>query len=85
MVVKEGSEIEIECDLIVAAIGQQGDLVGLENLDNGSGLIDADGFYRVKDHADLFVGGDIVKPHLLTTAIGHSAMPRSRQRELTGS
>jgi NADPH-dependent glutamate synthase beta subunit-like oxidoreductase len=74
MVVKEGSEIEIECDLIVAAIGQQGDLVGLENLDNGSGLIDADGFYRVKDHADLFVGGDIVKPHLLTTAIGHASI-----------
>jgi NADPH-dependent glutamate synthase beta subunit-like oxidoreductase len=74
MVVREGSEIDIECDLIVAAIGQVGDLVGLETLDNGWGLIDADGFYRVKDHEDLFVGGDVVKPHLLTTAIGHASI-----------
>ncbi|MDH3432869.1 MAG: NAD(P)-binding protein, partial [Gammaproteobacteria bacterium] len=74
MVVKEGTETDIEGDLIVAAIGQQGDLIGLENLDNGSGLIDADGFYRVKGHADLFVGGDIVKPHLLTSAIGHASV-----------
>jgi glutamate synthase (NADPH/NADH) small chain len=74
MVVKEGSEIDIECDLIVAAIGQVGDLIGLESLDNGWGLIDADGFYRAKNHADLFVGGDVVKPHLLTTAIGHGSI-----------
>ncbi len=74
MVVEEGSETDIECDLIVAAIGQQGDLVGLEDFDNGWGLIDADGFYRVKNHDNLFVGGDIIKPHLLTTAIGHASI-----------
>ncbi len=74
MVVKEGTEIDIECDLIVAAIGQVGDLTGLESLDNGWGLIDADGFYRAKNHSDLFIGGDIVKPHLLTTAIGHASI-----------
>ncbi len=74
MVVKEGSEIDIECDLIVAAVGQVGDLTGLESLDNGWGLIDADGFYRVKSHSDLFVGGDVIKPHLLTTAIGHGSI-----------
>jgi NADPH-dependent glutamate synthase beta subunit-like oxidoreductase len=74
MVVREGSEIDIECDLIVAAIGQVGDFTGLESLNNGWGLIDADGFYRVKNHADLFVGGDVVKPHLLTTAIGHASI-----------
>jgi len=73
-VVKEGTEFEIECDLIVAAIGQRGDLAGFESLDNGRGLIEADGFYRVKDHPDLFVGGDIVKPHLLTTAIGQASI-----------
>jgi len=70
----EGTEKDIECDLIVSAIGQIGDLKGFESLDNGRGLIDADGFYRVKDHPDLFVGGDIVKPHLLTTAIGQAAI-----------
>ena len=70
----EGTEKDIECDLIVSAIGQRGDLAGFESLDNGRGLIDADGFYRVKDHPDLFVGGDIVKPHLLTTAIGQASI-----------
>ncbi len=71
---KEGTERDIECDLIVAAIGQVGDLAGFESLDNGRGLIDADGFYRVKDHPDLFVGGDIIKPHLLTSAIGQASI-----------
>jgi Pyruvate/2-oxoacid:ferredoxin oxidoreductase delta subunit len=73
-VVKEGTERDIECDLIVSAIGQRGDLGGFEALDNGRGLIEADGFYRVKDHPDLFVGGDIIKPHLLTTAIGQASI-----------
>jgi Pyruvate/2-oxoacid:ferredoxin oxidoreductase delta subunit len=70
----EGTEKDIKCDLIVAAIGQVGDLAGFEILDNGRGLIDADGFYRVKDHPDLFVGGDIIKPHLLTSAIGQASI-----------
>jgi len=71
---KEGTERNIECDLIVAAIGQVGDLAGFESLDNGRGLIDADGFYRVKDHPGLFVGGDVIKPHLLTSAIGQASI-----------
>ncbi len=74
MVTLEGTESEIECDLLVSAIGQRGDLAGFEELDSGRGLIDADGFYRVKDHPDLFVGGDIIKPHLLTTAIGQASI-----------
>jgi Pyruvate/2-oxoacid:ferredoxin oxidoreductase delta subunit len=74
MVTVEGTETEIDCDLLVSAIGQTGDLSGFEEIDNGRGLIDADGFYRVKDHPDLFVGGDIIKPHLLTTAIGQASI-----------
>ena len=74
---KEGTEKDIECDLIVAAIGQRGDLSGFESLDNGRGLIEADGFYRVKDHPDLFVAGDIIRPHLLTTAIGQASIAAS--------
>jgi len=74
MVTVEGTETEIECDLLVSAIGQRGDLSGFEELDNGRGLIDSDGFFRVKDHPDLFVGGDIVRPHLLTTAIGQGSI-----------
>jgi glutamate synthase (NADPH/NADH) small chain len=71
----EGTEYEIECDLIVSAIGQGGDLSeGLESLDNGRGLIDADVFYQVPGREGHFVAGDIVRPHLLTTAIGQASI-----------
>jgi len=71
----EGTEYEIECDLVVSAIGQGGDLsVGLESLDNGRGLIDADAFYQVPGKQGHFVAGDIVRPHLLTTAIGQASI-----------
>ncbi len=71
---KEGSEFDIECDLVVAAIGQRGDLNGLEGLDNGKGFIDADQHYQVPGKAGHFVAGDIVRPHLLTTAIGQASI-----------
>ena len=71
----EGTEYEIECDLIVSAIGQGGDLSqGLESLDNGRGLIDADAFYQVPGREGHFVAGDIIRPHLLTTAIGQASI-----------
>jgi glutamate synthase (NADPH/NADH) small chain len=68
---KEGTEFEIECDLVVSAIGQMGDLTGIEALDNGNGFIATDPLYKVKDKDKHFAGGDVVRPHLLTTAIGH--------------
>ncbi|MCB1368157.1 MAG: NAD(P)-binding protein [Rhodobacteraceae bacterium] len=67
----EGTEFEIECDIIISAIGQTGDLTGIEDLGNDRGFIEVEGGYRVKGRARHFAGGDIVKPHLLTTAIGH--------------
>ncbi len=70
----EGTEYEVECDLVVSAIGQGGDLAGLEALDNGRGLIDATAWYEVKGREGHFVAGDIIRPHLLTTAIGQSAI-----------
>ena len=74
MEIIEGSEFDIECDLIVAAIGQAGNLEGMESFDNGRGLIDADKFYQVPDKPGYFVIGDIIWPHLLTTAIGHASI-----------
>ncbi len=74
MVEIEGSEFDIECDLIVVAIGQKGDFIGLEKLDNGWGLCDADGFFRIPETENYFVGGDVVKPFLLTTAVGHASV-----------
>ena len=76
-VVREGTQFEIEADLVVSAIGQGGDLEGLEGLDNGRGLIDADAFYRVPGRPGHFVAGDIVRPHLLTTAIGQGSIAAS--------
>ncbi|MCW8923732.1 MAG: NAD(P)-binding protein [Gammaproteobacteria bacterium] len=72
--VEGGKEYIVEADLIVSAIGQSGDLTGLEDLDNGRGLIDADNFYRVPGKDGHFVCGDIVRPHLLTTAIGQASI-----------
>jgi NADPH-dependent glutamate synthase beta subunit-like oxidoreductase len=69
---REGTEFQIECDLIVSAIGQVGNLEGLEAMDNGRGFIDTDKLFHVKDHDKHFAGGDIIQPHLLTTAIGHA-------------
>jgi glutamate synthase (NADPH/NADH) small chain len=68
----EGSERVIEADLVVSAIGQGGDLTGLEALDNGRGLMNSDKFYQVPDKPGHFVAGDIIRPHLLTTAIGQA-------------
>jgi NADPH-dependent glutamate synthase beta subunit-like oxidoreductase len=67
----EGTEFEIECDIIISAIGQTGDLTGIEDLDNGRGFIDIEKAYAVKGREKHFAGGDIIRPHLLTTAIGH--------------
>lgn len=66
-----GTEFVIEADLIVSAIGQSGDLGDLPEIDNGKGFINADKNMRVPGKAKHFVGGDVVRPHLLTTAIGH--------------
>ncbi|MDM8567404.1 NAD(P)-binding protein [Candidatus Halobeggiatoa sp. HSG11] len=74
MVPKEGEEYNIECTMIVSATGQKGDYTGIEELDNGWGLIDSNKTYQVKSKAGHFVGGDAIKPHLLTTAVGHASI-----------
>ncbi len=70
----ENTEFTIECDLIVSAIGQGGDLTGFEDLGNEYNLMDADKFYQHPDRPGHFVAGDIIRPHLLTTAIGHATI-----------
>jgi glutamate synthase (NADPH/NADH) small chain len=72
--VVEGSEEILEANLIVSAIGQSGDFTGFEDLNNGRGLMDATGNYEVKGKPGHFVAGDIIRPHLLTTAIGHASI-----------
>ncbi|MBK7653992.1 MAG: NAD(P)-binding protein [Betaproteobacteria bacterium] len=70
----EGTEEDIPADLIVSAIGQAVDFTGLEQFNNGKGAVPCDKNYQVQGHAGVFVGGDVVRPHLLTTAIGHGAI-----------
>ncbi|TVQ88888.1 MAG: FAD-dependent oxidoreductase [Chromatiaceae bacterium] len=67
-----GTEQVLAADLVVAAIGQGGDLTGLEEFDNGRGLMNSDKFYQVPERPGHFVAGDIIRPHLLTTAIGQA-------------
>jgi len=72
MVPQTGSEFDIPCDLLVSAVGQTVDWTGLEEFKNERGLVSADKNYQVAGKPGVFTGGDIVRPHLLTTAIGHA-------------
>ena len=71
---KPGTEMDLEADLVVSAIGQSGDLRGMEELDNGKGLIAADRYYQVPNRQGVFACGDIIRPHLLTTVIGQGSI-----------
>jgi NADPH-dependent glutamate synthase beta subunit-like oxidoreductase/Pyruvate/2-oxoacid:ferredoxin oxidoreductase delta subunit len=71
---REGAEHEIEADLIVSAIGQAVDFTGLEEFNNGKGAVSADRNYVVVGQKGVFAGGDVIRPHLLTTAIGHGSI-----------
>ncbi len=68
----EGTEFHVACDMVISAIGQMADLAeGLERLDSGKSAIAIDAVYKVRGTQKHFAGGDAVRPHLLTTAIGH--------------
>lgn len=71
----EGSEFDIECDLLVSAIGQQVDKEGIsDDCFNDYGFINSDRNFRVTNKPGYFACGDAIKPHLLTTAIGHASI-----------
>jgi len=72
MKIKEGSERDITASLIVSAIGQAVDFTGLESFNNNNGLMKTDKNYRFPGKANVFVAGDVIRPHMLTTAIGHA-------------
>ncbi|MBF0453428.1 MAG: NAD(P)-binding protein [Magnetococcales bacterium] len=66
-----GSEFELQADMLVAAIGQTTDMVGLDAATGGKPSLDVDFNMQVKGMEDVFGGGDAVQISLLTTAIGH--------------
>lgn len=69
MIPKPGSEYDIPCDLIVCAVGQSVNWAGLDKFKNDKGLAKVD--RNLMAEPGVFVGGDAIKPFLLTTAIGH--------------
>jgi len=68
--VEQGTAEFLPADLIVSAVGQAVDFTGLEGFDNGRGLISVDKNYQVAGKPGVWAGGDVLRPHLLTTAIG---------------
>ncbi|MGN7612662.1 NAD(P)-binding protein [Magnetococcales bacterium HHB-1] len=68
---EEGSEFDIEADLVVAAVGQTTDMTGLEAATADSPFLKVDHNYKIAGMDNVFGGGDAVQIHLLTTAIGH--------------
>ena len=70
----EGTEEDIPADLIVSAVGQAVDFTGLEEFNNGKGAVVRGQELPGHGQEGVFVGGDIVRPHLLTTAIGHGSI-----------
>jgi glutamate synthase (NADPH) small chain len=71
---KPGTERDLEAELVVVAIGQAGDLSGMEELDNGKGFVAADKYYQLPNRPGVFACGDIIRPHLLTTVIGQGSI-----------
>ena len=70
----------------MSAIGQGGDLRGIEEMGNERNLMNADKFFQHPDKPGHFVAGDIIHPHLLTTAIGHASIAAdSIERYLGGA
>ena len=67
-----GSEFTIDCDQVVASIGQAMDMEGLEPLSQPSSRwVQVDGSFLVKGEKNVFAGGDALKIDLITTAVGH--------------
>jgi NADPH-dependent glutamate synthase beta subunit-like oxidoreductase/Pyruvate/2-oxoacid:ferredoxin oxidoreductase delta subunit len=66
-----GTEFVVECDMVVASIGQTTEMAGLEATTGNTPFFQVDHNFQIKGMPGVFGGGDAVKITLLTTAIGH--------------
>ncbi len=66
----EGSEYTVEADTIIAAIGQEPDLTGMDALKNKYGWIDANAIKETSIQG-VYAGGDVLNLDIATTAVGH--------------
>ena len=64
----EGDTFTLECDTIVAAISQEPDFEGLENLREGRDWVKVDETGATKE-ADVYAGGDVLDLGLVTIAL----------------
>ncbi len=80
-----GTEFTLDGELVVSAIGQSGELGDLPEMDNGKGFINADKTMKVPGKDKHFVGGDVVRPHQLTTAVGHGRVAAASIDEFLAS
>ncbi len=72
MMPQEGTEYDIPADLIVCAVGQHIDWLGMDGFKNPKNVASIDKNLQATGQPGLFVGGDAINPNLLTTAIGHA-------------
>ncbi len=66
----EGSEFEIPCTAIIAAISQEPDFEGMDNLREGNDWIKVNEDFSTKED-NVYAGGDVLKLSLVTDAVGH--------------
>lgn len=66
----EGSEFEVPCTAVIAAISQEPDFTGMENLRESRDWIKVDDNWQTREEK-VFAGGDAIELALVTTAIGH--------------
>ena len=62
---------EIQCDMVVAAIGQTTDMQGFESVTGDRPWLKVDRYFRLPGRENVFGGGDAIKVDLITTAVGH--------------
>lgn len=66
----EGSEFEIPASTVIAAISQEPDFDGFNNLIEGRDWFKIDEHGKLRNADDLYAGGDAVNLALATTAVG---------------
>ncbi|MBI3583308.1 MAG: FAD-dependent oxidoreductase [Nitrospinae bacterium] len=67
----ENSNFTLEADTIIAAIGQEPDLLNLDELKNKNGWLEINPSNRETSVAGIYAGGDVLGLANATTAVGH--------------
>lgn len=66
-----GSEKVIDCDMVVASIGQTTDFEGMESIKPETPWLKVDKNFRLPGEEKVFGGGDVLKIDIITTCVGH--------------